>query len=139
LAYGWSQSALFLPFRRGVLGVWGVFWFWFAKCNTFVPGFFLPIFFFFLIQKYAALLRIQEKKSILMLGEEEAVLGTRDRDPKEVMKVPEICHGELGVKELGEVTKKPGRRGCQDDVVDIEYQVGDVSALFVNKKRRVGG
>jgi hypothetical protein len=39
-----------------------VFWFWFAKCNTFVSGFFLPIFFFFLIQKYAALLRIQEKK-----------------------------------------------------------------------------
>jgi hypothetical protein len=28
LAYGWSQSALFLSFRRGVLGVlvvWGVF------------------------------------------------------------------------------------------------------------------
>jgi hypothetical protein len=66
LAYGWSQSALFLPFRRGVLGVlavWGVFfWFWFAKCNTFVPGFFLPFLFFFLIQKYAALLRIQEKR-----------------------------------------------------------------------------
>jgi hypothetical protein len=73
LAYGWSQSALFLPFRRGVLVVWGVFWFWFAKCNTFVPGFFLPIFFFFLIQKYAALLRIQEKKvgyekKMLILG-----------------------------------------------------------------------
>jgi len=41
-----------------------VFWFWFAKCNTFVSGFFLPFLFFFLIQKYAALLRIQEKKEI---------------------------------------------------------------------------
>jgi hypothetical protein len=38
-----------------------VLWFWFAKCNTFILGFFLPILFFFLIQKYAALLRIQKK------------------------------------------------------------------------------
>jgi hypothetical protein len=63
---------------------------------------------------------LEQVRSILTLGEEEVVLGTRDRDPKEVMKVPEICRGELEVKELGEVTKKPGRRGCQDDIVDIE-------------------
>jgi hypothetical protein len=63
--------------------------------------------------------------SILSLGEEEAVGGTRDRDPEEMMKVPEICHGELGVKGLGDATKKPSRRGCQDDVVDVEQQVGD--------------
>jgi hypothetical protein len=64
LAYGWSQSALFLPFRRGVLVVWGVSGVvrQMTKCNNFVPGF-SPPFFFFLIQKYAALLRIQEKKS----------------------------------------------------------------------------
>jgi hypothetical protein len=75
--------------------------------------------------------------SILTLGEEEAVGGTRDRDPEEMMKISEICHGELGVKELGDATKKPSRRGCQDDVVDVEQQVGDVGALFVDKERCV--
>jgi hypothetical protein len=32
-----------------------------GNCRNFVPGFLLP--FFFLIQKYVALLRIQEKKT----------------------------------------------------------------------------
>jgi hypothetical protein len=77
--------------------------------------------------------------SILTLREEEAIGGTRDRDPEKVMKIPEICHGELGVKELGDVTKKPRRRGCQNDVIDVEQQVGDVGTLFVDKKRSVGG
>jgi hypothetical protein len=61
-----------------------------------------------------------------------------DRDPKEVVEIPEICHGELRVKELGDATKKQGRRGCQNDVVDIEQQVGDVATRFVNKEGRVG-
>jgi hypothetical protein len=63
---------------------------------------------------------LEKVRSILALGEKEVFLATRDRDPKEVVKVPEICHGELGVKKLGEATKKMGRRGCQDDVVDVE-------------------
>jgi hypothetical protein len=72
--------------------------------------------------------------SILTLGEEEAVGGTRDRDPEEMMKIPKICHGELGVQKLGDATKKPSRRGCQNDVVDVEQQVGDVGALFVDRE-----
>jgi hypothetical protein len=75
--------------------------------------------------------------SILSLGEEETVGGTRDTDPEEMMKIPEICHGELGVKGLGDATKKPSRRGCQNDVVDVEQQVGDVGTLFVDKERCV--
>jgi hypothetical protein len=69
-----------------------------------------------------------------MLGEEEAVRGTRDRDPKKMMKIPEICHGELGVKELGDATKKPCQRGCQNDVVNVEQQVGDVCTLSIDKE-----
>jgi hypothetical protein len=76
---------------------------------------------------------LKQVDSILSLGEEEAVGGTRDRDPEEMMKVLEICHGELGVKGLGDATKKPSRRGCQDDVVDVEQQVGDVGTLFVSE------
>ena len=55
------------------------------------------------------------------------------------MEIPEICHGELGVKKLGEASKKRGRRGCQDGVVDVEEQVGNISTHFVNKEGRVGG
>jgi len=82
---------------------------------------------------------LEQVHSVLALRQEEAVSRTRDRDPEEVMKIPEICHGELGVKELGDATKKRGRRGCQNDVVDVEQQVGDVGTRFVNKEGRVGG
>jgi len=80
---------------------------------------------------------LEQIHSVLVLREEEAVNRTRDRDLEEVMKIPEICHGELGVKELGDATEECSRRSCQDDVVDVEQQVGDVDALFVNKERRV--
>jgi hypothetical protein len=82
---------------------------------------------------------LEQISNILTLGEEEAIGGTRDRDPEEVMKVPEICHSELGVKELGDAMKKPRRRGCQNDVIDVEQQVGNVGTLFVDKERCVGG
>jgi hypothetical protein len=82
---------------------------------------------------------LEQIRSILMLGEEEVVGGTRDRDPKEMMEIPEIFHGELGVKKLGDATKKPSRRSCQNDVVDVEQQVGDVDPLFVDKERCIGG
>jgi len=55
------------------------------------------------------------------------------------MEIPEICHGKLGVKNLGEASKKRGRRGCQDGVVDVEEQVGNISTHFVNKEGHVGG
>ena len=63
---------------------------------------------------------LEQVHSVLALRQEEAISRTHDRDPEEVMKIPEICHGELGVKKLGEASKKRGRRGCQDDVVDVK-------------------
>ena len=77
--------------------------------------------------------------SRLALRQEEAIRRTRDRDPKEVMKIPKIYHRELRVKKLGEASKKRGRRGCQDDVVDVEQQVANVGTHFVNKEGRIGG
>jgi hypothetical protein len=38
---------------------------------------------------------LKQLHSVLTLREEEAIRRTRDRDPEEVMKIPEICHGEL--------------------------------------------
>ena len=82
---------------------------------------------------------LEQVHSVLALRQEEAIYRTRDRDPKEMMTIPEICHSELRVKELGEAWKKRGRRGCQDDFVDVEQQVGDVGTHFLNKERRIGG
>jgi hypothetical protein len=45
---------------------------------------------------------LEQIHSILSLGEEEAAGSPRDRDPEEVMELPEICHGELRVKKLGD-------------------------------------
>jgi hypothetical protein len=81
---------------------------------------------------------LEQIRSILTLGEEEAVRGMRDRDPEEMMEIPEICHGELGVKKISDATKKSSRRGCQNEAVDVEQQVGDVGALFVDKERCIG-
>lgn len=54
---------------------------------------------------------LEQILSVLTLREEEPVRGTPDRDPEEVMEIPKICHGELGVKELGEVPKEPSLIG----------------------------
>ena len=82
---------------------------------------------------------LEQVHSVLALRQEEAIRRTHDRDPKEVMKIPEICHSELRVKKLSEASKKRGRQGCQDDVVDVEQQVGDVGTYFVNKEGRIRG
>ena len=82
---------------------------------------------------------LEQVHSILALRQEEALHTTRGRDPKEVMKIPEICHSKFRVKELGGASKKQGRRGYQDDVVDVEQQVGNVGTHFVNKEGRIRG
>ena len=48
---------------------------------------------------------LEQIHSVLALGKEEAARGPCDRDPEEVMEIPETCHGELGVKEPGDAPK----------------------------------
>jgi hypothetical protein len=48
---------------------------------------------------------LEQIHSVLALGEEEAARGPCDRDPEEVMEIPEIFHGELGLKDLGDALK----------------------------------
>lgn len=54
------------------------------------------------------------------------------------MQVPEIRDGELRVETLGDTLKKSRGRCREDDVIDVEQQVGDTRALFVDKERGVG-
>jgi hypothetical protein len=62
-----------------------------------------------------------------------------DSDAKEVMKITEVRHGELRAK-LGHDVLKESRGRCdEDDVINVEQQVGDLCTLLVNKEGGVGG
>jgi hypothetical protein len=76
----------------------------------------------------------KEVHSILSLGQEQTVCGTGDCDAEEVMEVAEVRHGELRAEFGHDVLKKSQGRCGEDDVVDVEQQVGDLGTLLVNKE-----
>jgi len=76
---------------------------------------------------------------VLSLGQEQPVGGALDGDVEEVMEIPKICHGELGVEPIDDALKEGRRGGGEDDVVDVQQQVGKTSTLFVHKEGDVGG
>lgn len=51
-----------------------------------------------------------------------------------MMEITKIRHGKLGVKSLSDALQELQRGGSQDDVVDVQKQVGNVVTLFVNKE-----
>ena len=63
------------------------------------------------------------------LREEHPGLGASDRNPEEVREIPEVGHGELAVKQLRDVLKKAGCRRSEDDVVDVQQEVGEVISM----------
>jgi hypothetical protein len=71
---------------------------------------------------------------VLSLGQEQPVGGVLDGDVEEVMEIPKICHGELGVEPIDDALKECWRGGGEDDVVDVQQQVGKTSTLFVHKE-----
>jgi hypothetical protein len=76
---------------------------------------------------------------ILSLGQEQSVRGALDRDVEEVMEIPKICHGELGVEPIDDALKEGRRGGGEDDVVDVQQQAGKTTTLLVHKEGDVGG
>ena len=67
----------------------------------------------------------------------ERSIPEADRDPEEVSQVPEIGHGELAVELVGDVLEKPGAGGGEDDVVDVEKQVGHLGTVPKHEQRHV--
>jgi hypothetical protein len=76
---------------------------------------------------------------VLPLAEEEPVGGASDEDPQEVMELPKVCHGELRVKAIDDAMEQSIRGSREDDVVDVQQQVGTGAALSVDKEGGVGG
>ena len=57
------------------------------------------------------------------------------------MQRTQVLDGELNAKTSSELTDKASRACRQDDVIDIEQQVGRVGALLIDEERclRAGG
>jgi hypothetical protein len=72
--------------------------------------------------------------SILSLRQKQTIYGAGDSDAEEVVEVAEIRHGELRGEFGHDVLKKSRGRCGEDDVVNVEQQVGDPHALHVNKE-----
>ena len=75
--------------------------------------------------------------SVLPLMKEEARRTAHHLDTEEVVQRTQVLDGELSAKTSRELTEKTSRTCRQDDVVDIEQQVGRVRALMIDEERGV--
>jgi hypothetical protein len=76
---------------------------------------------------------------VLPLAKEEPVGGASHGDPQEVMELPKVRHGEFRVKAIDDAAEESIRGSREDDVVDVEQQVGTGAALSVDKEGGVSG
>ena len=75
--------------------------------------------------------------SIFPLMEKEAIQTAHHLNTEEVVQRIQVLDGELSAKTSRELTEETSRTCRQDDVVDIEQQVGCVRSLMINKERGV--
>lgn len=80
---------------------------------------------------------LEELMSVLPLMKEEAIRTAHHHDTEEVVQRTQVLDGELSTKMSRELTEETSRTCRQDDVVDIEQQVGRVRALMIDEERGV--
>ncbi|XP_044374846.1 BTB/POZ and MATH domain-containing protein 2-like [Triticum aestivum] len=80
---------------------------------------------------------LEQLLSIFLLGEEEAVCRAGDGDPEEVVEGAEVLHGELAGELALQLLKKRRQRGCEDDVVYVEEEVGVTRAAMEHEQRGI--
>lgn len=92
-----------------------------------------------LVVKHASVL--QELMSVLPLMKKEAIRTVHHLNTEEVVQRTQVLDGELSAKTSRDLTEKTSRTCRQDNVIDIEQQVGCVGALVIDEERcfRVGG
>jgi hypothetical protein len=71
---------------------------------------------------------------VLALREHHASGRASHRDAEEVGELAEVSHGELAVEELGDMAKKTGAGGGENDVVHIEQEVSDLVSSSKNEE-----
>jgi hypothetical protein len=82
---------------------------------------------------------LKKLDGVLSLGEEEAIGGTSDNNAEEVVKSANIRHGELRAQPSHDALQEGQGRGSENDVVDVQQEVGETRPLSENEKGRVGG
>ena len=75
--------------------------------------------------------------NILSLMKKEVVCTPYHLDAEEVVVRPQVLDDELGAKALGEPSKEVDGACSQDDVVDVEKQIGRRSAVGVDEPRGI--
>jgi hypothetical protein len=75
--------------------------------------------------------------SVLALVEEEPVDLLLHRDAEEVAEGAEVLHGELLLESCSGTLKQLQARSCEDDVIDVEEQVYNVSTATIDEQRGV--
>jgi hypothetical protein len=81
---------------------------------------------------------LEKLMSILALVKKEPIRSTDHLETEKVMERPQVLDGELSAKAISKPSKKIGSAGRQDDVVNIEQQVGGLGAVSEDKQRGVG-
>ena len=77
---------------------------------------------------------LEKIHSILPLGKEQPAAVPSHRDAEEVVQVAEVRHGELRAEARGDVLEKGRRRRGGNDVIDVEKEVGQRVANFVDEQ-----
>ena len=75
--------------------------------------------------------------SVPPLMKEEAIRTGHHLDTEKVVQRTQVLDGELSAKTSHELTEETSRTCHQDDVVDIEQQVGRVRALMIDEERGI--
>ena len=77
---------------------------------------------------------LEEVVSVLPLMKKEPIGAPYDLDAKEVVERTEVLESELSAKTVSKLSKKTIRAGGQDDVIDVEEQVGGVGAVSIDEE-----
>ena len=80
---------------------------------------------------------VEDLQGVLFLGKEQATRSGGDVDAEEVVERAEVGHGEFAVKSLDDGVEHRARAGGEDDVVDVEEQVGKVITPSEDEERGV--
>src|SRR4051812_6294784 len=81
---------------------------------------------------------LEKLAGVLLLMKKEPVRTPDNLDAEEVVERAEVLQRELSTKTVGEPSKKISGGCRQDDVIDVQQQVGHVVASLVDEQRRIG-
>jgi hypothetical protein len=81
---------------------------------------------------------VKELMSILPLMKKEPIRTPKHLNPEEVVKRSQVLERKLSTKTISKLSKKLSGACCQDDIINVEEQVGGNTALGIDEQRSIG-